>query len=89
MLVYAFVTSHIDFYNSLLHGLPNIQIAKIQRVLNASARLVCNVYMAISVLSIPCGTVKRTCIAITSVWFFGFTLNATSFSLDNEDLPKL
>ena len=45
--------------------------------------------MAISVLSIPCGTVKRTCIAITSVWFFGFTLNAISFSLDNEDLPKL
>ena len=34
--------SHIDYCNSLLYGLPNNQFAKIQRVLNASARLVCS-----------------------------------------------
>ena len=34
--------SHIDYCNSLLYGLPNSQLGKIQRVLNASARLVCN-----------------------------------------------
>ena len=41
-LVHAFITSRIDYCNSLLYGLPNNQLAKIQRVLNASARLVCN-----------------------------------------------
>ena len=41
ILVHAFITSCIDYCNSLLYGLPN-QLAKIQRVLNASARLVCN-----------------------------------------------
>ena len=40
-LVHAFITSRIDYCNSLLYGLPNNQLAKIQRVLNASARLVC------------------------------------------------
>ena len=41
MLVHAFMTSRIDYCNNLLYGLPNNQLAKIQRVLNASARLVC------------------------------------------------
>ena len=41
-LVHAFITSRVDYCNSLLYGLPNNQLAKIQRVLNASARLVCN-----------------------------------------------
>ena len=41
-LVHAFITSRIDFCHSLLYGLPNSQLAKIQRVLNASAKLVCN-----------------------------------------------
>ncbi|XP_078381007.1 trace amine-associated receptor 9-like [Oculina patagonica] len=34
-------------------------------------------------------TVKRSYIAIGIVWLFGFTLNAFSFALSNEDLPKL
>ena len=42
MLVHAFITSRIDYCNSLLYRLPNNQLAKIQRFLNASARLVCN-----------------------------------------------
>ena len=41
-LVHAFVTSRIDYCHRLLYGLPNNQLAKIQKVLNASARLVCN-----------------------------------------------
>ena len=40
--VHAFITSHVDYCNSLLYGLPNYQLNKLQRVLNASARLVCN-----------------------------------------------
>ena len=40
-LVHAFITSRIDYCNSLLYGLPNSLLAKIQRVMNASARLVC------------------------------------------------
>ena len=36
----GFVTSRVDYCNSLLYGLPAIQINKMQRVLNAAARLV-------------------------------------------------
>ena len=35
-------TSRVDYCNSLLYGLPDCQLSKLQRVLNASARLVCN-----------------------------------------------
>ena len=42
MLVHAYITSRVDYCNSLLYGLPNYQLNKLQRVLNASARLVCN-----------------------------------------------
>ena len=43
MLVHAFITARVDYCHSLLYGLPNYQLNKLQRVLNASARLVCNV----------------------------------------------
>ena len=39
-LVRAFITSRLDFRNGLLFGLPNVQIAKLQRVQNAAARLI-------------------------------------------------
>jgi len=37
----AFITSRLDFSNSLLYGLPDCLISKLQRVQNATARLVC------------------------------------------------
>ena len=40
-LVHAFIISRIDYCNSLLYGLPACQLNKMQRVLNAAARLVC------------------------------------------------
>ena len=43
ILVNAFVTSRLGFCNSLLYGLPNNQLHKLQRVQNAAARLICNV----------------------------------------------
>ena len=40
-LIYAFITSRIDYCNSFLYGLPDFQIHKLQRVRNACARLFC------------------------------------------------
>ena len=40
-LVHAFVISRVDYCNSLLYGLPASHLNKVQRVLNATARLVC------------------------------------------------
>ena len=40
-LVHAFVTSCVDYFNSLLYGLPASHLNKVQRVLNTAARLVC------------------------------------------------
>jgi hypothetical protein len=40
-LIHAFVTSHLDYCNSLLYGIPQYQFNRLQRVLNAAARVVC------------------------------------------------
>ena len=37
-LIHAFITSSLDYCNSLLYGVPSH--AKLQRVMNASARLI-------------------------------------------------
>ena len=39
-LGHAFVTSHLEYCNSLLFGVPKYQIHPLQKVLNASARLI-------------------------------------------------
>ena len=41
MVVHAFVTSKLDYCNSLLYGLAKFLIAKLQSVQNSAARLVC------------------------------------------------
>ena len=41
--VHGFITSRFDYCNSLMHGLLNLQIAKLQRVQNAAARLIMDV----------------------------------------------
>ena len=40
-LVHAFVLSRLDYCNSLLYGLPNCSLIKLQRVQNACARHIC------------------------------------------------
>ena len=46
MVLHAFVTSRIDYCNGLLYGLPDCEIAKLQRGQNAAARLLmsCKMY---------------------------------------------
>lgn len=39
-LVHAFVTSHLDYCNALLFGVPKYQTDRLQKVLNAAARLI-------------------------------------------------
>ena len=40
VLVHAFVTSHLDYCNSLLYGIPKYQHGLLQRILNAAAWIV-------------------------------------------------
>ena len=40
ILVHAFVSSKLDYCNSLLYGVPNYLTKKLQRVQNAAARLI-------------------------------------------------
>ena len=40
-LVHACVTSHLDHCNSLLFGLPQCQLDRLEKVLNAAARVIC------------------------------------------------
>ena len=39
-LIHAFITSHLDYANSLLVGLPKCHTDRLQRILNSAARLV-------------------------------------------------
>ena len=39
-LIHAFVTSHLDYCNYLLAGIPQYQLQRLQKVLNAAARLI-------------------------------------------------
>ena len=39
-LIHAYVTSRVDYCNSLLYGLPNNVLCKLQSVINTAARLV-------------------------------------------------
>ena len=41
-LIHAFISSRLDYCNSLLYGLPNCSLIKLQRVQNACARLTFN-----------------------------------------------
>ena len=41
ILIHAFISSRIDYYNSVLYGLPACQLQKLQRVQNSAARLMC------------------------------------------------
>ena len=42
-LIHAFVTSHLDYCNALLYKLPQYQYDRLQKVLNAAARVTCSI----------------------------------------------
>ena len=39
-LVHAFITSRLDYGNAILYGLPQYKLEKLQRIVNAAARIV-------------------------------------------------
>ena len=43
IVVHAFVTSKLDYCNSLLFGLPKYQMKRLQYVQNTAARIVCRI----------------------------------------------
>ena len=49
-LVNPFVTNRIDYCNSLLYGLPDIRLKKLQRVQNTVAGLICNISLVAPIL---------------------------------------
>ena len=42
LLIHSFITSRIDYCNTSFAGLPHASLMRIQSVVNAAARLVCN-----------------------------------------------
>ncbi len=46
---YAFVTSTLDYGNSLLYGLPKTKIHKLHLVHNGAVRVVINVHMPVTI----------------------------------------
>ena len=42
IIIHAFITSRLDYCNSLLYGVPKYMLQKLQRVLNTAARLLTN-----------------------------------------------
>ena len=42
-LIYALVTVRIDYCNSLLYGLPEYSLDRLQKILNTAARILCRV----------------------------------------------
>ena len=42
-LIHALVTVCIDYCNSLLYGLPDCSLSRLQRILNTEARILCKI----------------------------------------------
>ena len=42
-LIHALVTARIDYCNSLLYGLPDQSLNRLQRILNTAARILCRI----------------------------------------------
>ena len=53
-IVYTFITSQLDYCNSLMYGLPNVQISKLSRVQNAAARLIMGIPKYSHITPAPC-----------------------------------
>ena len=43
-LIHALVTVRIDYCNSLLYGLPDCSLSRLQRILNTAARILCKIH---------------------------------------------
>ena len=59
-LVHAFISSRLDYYNSLLYGISEYQTRKLQRVMNASARHISRAQV------LSCNTSTRRITLVTS-----------------------
>ncbi len=75
-MVHAFITNKLDYCNSLLYGLPDYQIQKLQRVQNAAARIITGMKKVWSHHSCIKGAALATC--KTKTWIQDIVANIQS-----------
>ena len=59
-LVHAYVTSRLDYCNSILYGLPKYQLSKLQRIQNMAARLITDTMKYIKVHTATRWTIRHS-----------------------------
>ena len=67
-LIHAFITSRLDYFNSLFYGVPDHHMRKLQRVMNASAKFILNTVILRRSLNNFAGCLSAYVSKVKSFW---------------------